>query len=148
MICDRMRRPAIALTVLVSTSCGGGGGPAPTTPTKAAPPSNAWSATGHITTLDTGGPVAGATITPGWSLGPVTTDADGTYQLADTNAPAAPYPLTVSGDAIVTHDVWINWMRGARTGVDISVIHDAAPFSMDYYRQLVRGAYDHTDGRF
>ncbi len=137
-----MRRFAIVLSILAAVSCGGGSksSPAPTTPT---PPSPAWSASGHVTTLDTGAGVSGATVTPGWALSPVTTDGSGAYQLADTKVPTTlPYPVTVSADGMISRDVFINWLQGSRTGVDISLIHDVAPFSLDFYRQLVRGTYD------
>jgi Matrixin len=141
--CGRM---LIAFACLICVTCGGGSSPAaPSTPPPAAA-SNSWSVSGRITTLDKGNGVAGATITPNWSLGPVTADGDGSYKLSDTSPPPnQPLPVTVSGDAMISHDILINWTHGSRTGVDISLIHDAAPFSMDYYRQLVRGTYDHSD---
>ncbi|HEX6462936.1 MAG TPA: hypothetical protein VFZ98_00730, partial [Vicinamibacterales bacterium] len=128
---------------LVSASCGGGGGSSPTAP--AAPPSNAWSVAGRVFTLDTGNGVAGATVTPNWALKAVTADGSGNYKLSDTGTPAStPLPVTISGDSLVSHDILVNWVRGDRTGVDISMIHDVPPFSMDFYHQLVRGTYDHT----
>jgi hypothetical protein len=133
--------------LLAAAACGGGGAPAaPSSSSVPPPPANAWSVSGRVTTLDTGSGVAGAALTPNWSLAAVTAEGDGNYKLSDTIAPPSqPLPVSVSGDSMITHDVLINWVRGARTGVDISLIHDAAPFSMDFYRQLVRGAYDHAD---
>lgn len=126
---------------MLLASCGGGSS-APAAPTTT-PPSNAWSVTGRITTLDTGSGVAGATVTPQWALAAVTADGNGTYKISDTSTPpSTPLPVTISGDGIISHDVFINWARGNRAGVDVSVIHDAPPFSMDYYKQLVRGTFD------
>jgi hypothetical protein len=45
----------------------------------------------------------------------------------------------------VTRDAFITWARGPRTGVNLDLIRDAAPFSMDFYRQYVRGMYDQAD---
>jgi hypothetical protein len=76
----------------------------------------------------------------------VTADANGMYKLSDTNnAPSSPLPVTVSGDTMISHDVLLNWAHAAmRTGVDVTLIHNVPPFSMDFYRQLVRGTYDQT----
>jgi hypothetical protein len=38
--------------------------------------------------------------------------------------------------------VWLNWERAARTGIAVDAIRNAAPFSMPFYRQFVRGTYD------
>lgn len=148
----RTRRLAIVLSLLVVASCGGGSHPSPppTTPTPApapTPPVNTWSITGRVTALDSGAPVAGATVTPGWSLASVTTDDAGTYQLGDVaNPPTTPYPVAISADGMLTHNVWFTWARGPRTGVDADLIHNVAPFSMDFYKQFVRDTYDNDTG--
>lgn len=138
----RSRMGVLAGVPFLTLLACGGGSSAPTAPA-VTPPSNAWSVAGRVSTLDKGNAVSGATITPGWSLAPVTADGDGNYKLSDNTVPPnQPLPVTVSGDGIISHDILINWVRGSRTGVDVSVIHDAPPFSMDFYRQLVRGTYD------
>jgi hypothetical protein len=139
-----MRRSVLSVVLLLA-ACGGGNSSTPTSATSTTPPSNAWSATGQVTTLDTGAPVAGATVTPS-GMTAVTTDGNGVYKLSDAKAPTTiPYPATVSADGMVSHDVFLNWSAGNRTGVDVSLIHNVAPFSMDFYRQIVRGTYDHSD---
>ena len=95
--------------------------------------------------MGSGQGIGGATVTPGWSLAPVTADGDGSYMLGDVaNPPSTPYPVSVSATGMLTRDTWINWARGPRTGVDIDLISIAAPFSMDFYRQFVRGTYDQS----
>jgi hypothetical protein len=134
---------------MVAAGCGGGGTPAsPTTSTQPPPPpTNTWSAAGRVTDLNTGQGIGGATLTPGWSLAAVKADTDGNYMLGDVaNPPTTPYPVTVSADGMINHDVWITWARGPRTGVDIDLIRDAAPFSMDFYRQFVRDTFDNDNG--
>lgn len=135
---------AIALTL---SACGGGGStPAPAAPTPAppvVPPTNTWSIAGQVVGTLTRQAVSGASITPGWSLAAVTTDGDGNYSLGDVaNPPSTPYPLSISGAGLIAHDVWITWQRGTRSGVTLDVIRNAAPFSMTFYQQLVRGTYD------
>jgi hypothetical protein len=138
--------PLLALGVLAA--CGGGGSKpstptTPTTPTTPVTPTNTWSAAGRITAVGSGQPVGGATLTPGWTLAPVTADAEGFYELgAVANPPSTPYPVAISAAGMLTRDTFITWARGPRTGVDMSLIRDSAPFSMDFYRQFVRGMFD------
>jgi hypothetical protein len=88
-------------------------------------------------------PVSGARIAPSWDLAAVTSGGDGSYELgAVANPPTSPYKLAVSAAGLVSREVWIGWQRGPRAGVTLDVIRDAAPFSMDFYRQMVRGTYD------
>jgi hypothetical protein len=150
----RWRAVAVACVLALASGCGGGGGNrppgsgavTPTTPTTPTTPVNTWSASGQVTALGTSQGVGGATITPGWALAPVTADATGHYELgAVANPPSTPYPVSISGSGMVTRDTWITWARGPRTGVNVDLIRDAAPFSMEFYRQFVRGMFDHAD---
>jgi hypothetical protein len=98
---------------------------------------------GRLVDTSTRQSVPGAQIAPSWDLAAVTSGADGAYQLgAVANPPSNPYKLTVSGSGLLSHDVWVNWQSGPRSDVTIDVIRNAAPFSMDFYRQFVRGTYD------
>ncbi len=142
----------VALTLTLA-SCGGGGSTpvTPTTPTPTTPapttPTNTWSAAGQVVALGTSQGFGGATVTPGWTLAAVTADTQGNYLLGDVaNPPSTPYPITVSGAGMVSHATWITWTRGARTGVDLNMIRNSAPFSMDFYRQFARDTYDNDPG--
>ena len=136
--------------LLMLSACGGGGSSTPTSPPPVTPPptpTNTWSITGTL--LDTIGrqTIGGATVTPSWGLAAVTTNSGGQYSLgATTNPPTNPYKLTLSAEGYLTREQWITWQSGARTGITLDLIRNAAPFSMDYYKQLVRGTYDRTDG--
>lgn len=141
---------AITLVLLV-TACGGGATTSstpttpttPATPTPPTTPTNTWSAAGQIVALGSTQGVGGATITPGWTLAPVNADGQGNYQLGDVaNPPSTPYPVAISAAGMVSHDVWITWARGPRADVNLNLIRNAAPFSMDFYRQFVRGTFD------
>jgi hypothetical protein len=82
-------------------------------------------------------------LAPGWSLASVTADGDGNYRIGDVaNPPSTPYPVSVSAPGMISRDTWITWARGPRTGVDLDLIRNAAPFSLDFYKQFVRGTYD------
>jgi hypothetical protein len=129
-------------------ACGGGSTPAPpaapsSPPPPPPPPSNAWSIAGTIVATSSGQPVGDARITPAWDLPAVTANADGSFELSSTTLPPTnPYQVTVSANGSVSREVWLKWQRGARTEVPVDIIRDAPPFSMTYYRQLVRGMYD------
>lgn len=91
--------------------------------------------------------IPGATLAPTWDLPAVTADGDGAFVLgAVAFPPTAPYKLGLSAPGHVTHEVWVGWERGARSDVTLDLIRETAPFSLEFYRQLVRGTYDHTDG--
>lgn len=142
---------AVLAASLLAAACGSKSpGSTPTTPTNPPPqdpttPALTWSAAGQVVATGTPQGVGGATLTPGWSLAPVTADAQGNYVMgAVANPPSTPYPVSVSAPGMVTHDVWITWARGQRSGVNIDLIREAAPFSMDFYRQFARGSYDHA----
>jgi hypothetical protein len=141
---------ALLPALVFAASCGGGSTPAPpTTPTTPTTPTNTWSAAGQIVATGTSQAVAGATVTPGWSLAAVTADGNGNYQLgAVADPPSTPYPVTLSAAGMISHDVWISWTRGARTGVNLDLIRDAAPFNMDFYRKFVRGTFDQPGAPF
>ena len=99
--------------------------------------------------MDTFGqqPVSGAQITPSWDLAGVTSGADGSYTLgAVPSPPANPYKLTVSAPGFITRELWVGWQLGTRTDVTLDIIRDTPPFSIDFYKQLVRGGYDRLDG--
>jgi hypothetical protein len=143
----RTLRAAVTIACVLSAACGGRSStpaaPTPQTPAPPTTPTNTWSAGGQVVALGTSQGVGGATLTPGWSLAAVTADSQGNYLLGDVaNPPSTPYPVTVSGAGMISHDVWITWARGPRTGVALDMIRNAPPFSMDFYRQFVRGTYD------
>ena len=143
----------VVVSVIVSACGGGSSGPStPTTPSAPSTPStptNTWTINGQV--VDTVGrqPIGGAQVAPTWDLAAVTTAADGSYSLgAVGNPPFNPYRLGVSAPGHVAREVTVRWERGARSGVTLDLIRDAAPFSMHYYRQLVRGTYDQEEGPY
>lgn len=94
-------------------------------------------------------PIPGARITPSWDLAPIDAADDGTYALGDvSNPPTHPYDVTVTAPGYLGRKLWINWQRGSRTAVNLDLIRDAAPFSMEFYREFVRGMYDHPEGPY
>jgi hypothetical protein len=138
---------SVLLCLGLQLACGGTN-TSPTAPATApaptpAPSANAWSVAGTVVETLSGRPIGGARLAPSWDLAGVTANGDGAFELSSTTSPPTnPYPLSVSADGAVTRDVWVTWQRGARTSVTLDLIREAAPFSMTFYRQLVRGTYD------
>ena len=54
-----------------------------------------------------------------------------------------PIGSNISGSGLVSRSVWVSWQSGARSGIAIDVIRESAPFSMTFYRNFVRGVFDH-----
>ena len=143
-----MRRALAAVVLFGVLSCGGGGAsrPSPTPPTAppAAPPAvTGWSVSGTLVETTSRRPIPGATIAPTWDLAAIQSGSDGAFELAaTTNPPTAPYRLSISGADILSREVWVSWVRGPRTGVEFDAIINRPPFSLEFYRQFVRGTYD------
>jgi hypothetical protein len=148
----RLTRPLILVLVMGAAACGSSRPTNPSPPPGNNPPvtpTNTWSAAGRIVANGTSQGIGGATLTPGWSLAAVTADGDGNYQLGDVpNPPSTPYPVTLSANGFVSHDAWITWARGPRTGVDLDMIRNVAPFNMDFYRKFARGTFDQPGAPF
>jgi Carboxypeptidase regulatory-like domain/Matrixin len=143
----RMSSCGAVLLVSLLVACGGGGGSkSPTTPTPPppAPPPENWSITGRVVAYGTGVPVSGARVIP--SVGAATNaDADGNFRISSTLQPPSPFRVTVSADGYLEREVYARYEAGARDGFTVDMIRNAAPFSYDFYKALVRGSFDDED---
>jgi len=54
--------------------------------------------------------------------------------------------VKVEASGSLTREFYVHYQDGTRSGVDVNLIRLAPPFSLDFYRQLVRDSYDHTSG--
>jgi hypothetical protein len=140
-------RSVLSISILIClVSCGGGSSsPAPTNPTPPPPPTpvTGWSVAGQLVDTVEGQPLSGARIAPTWDLSAVTSGSDGAYSLsASANPPSAPYRLSITAPDIVSRELWVGWQNGARTAVTLDAVRLRAPFSLEFYRQFVRGTYD------
>ena len=137
-----------AAALLGVVGCGGsssGTSATPTTPSAPTPPPvpvNTWAIAGSVVDTVARQGISAASVAPAWDLGAVSADAAGDYTLTAVASPPNPYKLTVSADGFVTREQWVGWQTGPRSGVTLDLIRNSAPFSMEFYRQLVRGTYD------
>ena len=129
-------------------SVSGCGGSAPSAPssTAAPPPSQPQSSTIAGTLVDTltGAPIAGAAITVA-GRAPVTTGTDGTWQSSGSVLAGARQAVTIETPGYLKHDTGVQWNGADRRDVALDEIPDRAPFSLLFYRQLVRNAYEQPD---
>jgi hypothetical protein len=73
----------------------------------------------------------------------VTTDASGNYRISGTSpATSNPYKVSVESAGHLTREFYVHYHAGDRAGVDVNVVRDTAPFSLGFYRQLVRNDYE------
>jgi hypothetical protein len=131
--------------LLLAAACGGGApSGAATSPTGPSAPSGyKWSVSGSVVDTVVRQSIPGATVKPSWNLTAVSANGDGTYSLGSNgNPPANPGKVTVSADGFVPHEQWVPILAEQRSGITLDLIRNAAPFSMDFYRQLVRGTFD------
>lgn len=139
-------RPLAAACVLVLAACGGssGSGPGPVGPPPAPSPSAAtWSIAGTVADAITGEGVGGATLAfTGFPA--TTTDASGNWQLqgAGSSPSVTTFTPTITASGFVTRETRIEWKAGGRTGVALTLLPERAPFSLDFYRMLVRNGLE------
>lgn len=139
----------MVLVLLLGAGCGGGGGgttpvsptPPVVTPAPTPTPTYAFAVSGQVVSSATGAPVAGAMLTLGAGT-PVQSAADGTFRYtSQTNPEFTPYRVEVTAPGHVDRAFWLNWAKD-RTAVMVDLLPLAAPFSLEFYRQLVRNAYE------
>jgi hypothetical protein len=98
---------------------------------------------GTVKDISTGAPVAGAMVSVliGQTPTVLTTDSSGAWEFSRTGATPTGIPVDVTAGGFISRQTHLRWEAGTRDGIEIGLIRDAAPFSMQYYRELVRDAY-------
>jgi hypothetical protein len=132
----------LVLAAASHTACGGGSSPQPTptpSPTPQPSPQPAeWTINGQIVEYGTGRGVSGGEMTADIT-GTVSVEGNGTFKISSTATPAI-FHVRIDAPGFVTRETYVRGAAGARTNLVISVIRNAAPFSLDFYRELVRNS--------
>jgi hypothetical protein len=134
------------LAAAVLVACGGGSSPPATGPTPTPTPTpqpTEWSVSGAIVEYGTGRGVAGAQLTASIAA-TVTVDATGTFRISSTTTPAV-FSVRIDAPGYLTRETYLQSATGARTGVTLDVVRNSAPFSLEFYRELVRNSAEGTD---
>ena len=131
------------LTALIFTTACGGSSPSSPTPSAPPPPPQpaTWVLTGTLRETLTGTPVAGATL-DFRDLEPVTSDASGRWTLRRTGTAASPIQTEIRAPGYLDRRVYVMWQSGGRNDIAIDMIRDAAPFSLTFFRQIIRNDFD------
>lgn len=97
---------------------------------------------GRVVALGDGRAVGGARLTS--DPGPATdSDAGGVFRVAGNSAPQGTLlGFTIDSPAYVPHKAYLRYQPGTRENVTFDLIPLAAPFSMDFYRALVRNGHE------
>lgn len=135
---------AVCVCVLAA-ACGGssGSGPGPVAPPPPAAPASTWSIAGIVTDAVTGQGIAEATLT--FTGFPSTaSDGSGRWQLQGTGVSPNLTVLTptITAPGFVTRETRVEWKAGGRTDVALTLLPERAPFSLDFYRMLVRNGLE------
>ena len=92
----------------------------------------------------TGAPISGASVAFA-KLSTVTSNATGEWTMTGTGPVDMSQPLKVSAPGYITHDTRVRWQSDGRTNLDILLFRDAAPYSLAFYRDIVRNAFEAPD---
>ena len=153
-----MRKLSTALAIVAAVcasaaACGGSDSPSgsPTRPGPVVqpPPSvpspDAWAIEGTVVATISRAPVAGASVNAAIADA-VLTDAQGRFRLEGSSIPTpSTFRVTVTAAGHLTREVWVAWRRGTRD-LTFDIVAETAPFSLAFYRQLARDAYEEEDG--
>jgi hypothetical protein len=141
-----MRRLTVALLFVAAAACGSSSPPvAPSpvtqTPVTPPPPPPPVILTGRVVASVTGEALGGLSVLLADKATP--TDADGRFRYELPPGTVATPRLTVSGVGIVSHSLSLS-IQGSRD-VSLDAISLSGGVDLDYYRQLVRNAYDEPE---
>lgn len=127
----------------------GCGGDSPARPTAAAVPVGppTWKLKGSVTETLTGNPIEGAELTFTLSSGAANTSAKtsatGEWEITNTSHQGLA-EVSVSAPGFISRQLHLSPPSASRA-IAIDLIRDAAPFSLSYYRELVRDQFDEPD---
>ena len=143
---------ACAAVVALAVACGGGGSPSQPSSN---PPGNSgggggaspttWTLRGSITETLTGNGIEGAALTLSLASGTrtATAGAGGAWELSGTGTQGN-FEARVSAPGYLTREVHLQSPSFERQ-IAVDLIKEAAPFSLMFYRQIVRDAFDEPE---
>lgn len=137
----RILQGTAVLCCLNLSACGGGSPATPPNGPSPAPTILSWAIGGTVSDAVTGAPISGATLSFAGQQ-PVTSNSDGTWTLNGTGTAATRQSVTITAQGYVDRETSIRWESGGRRDVGLTLLPDRAPFSLPYYRELVRNGFE------
>lgn len=135
-------RPHVILlaAAVVAASCGGSKDQ-PSAPSSSSSAPQPWVLAGQVTDSVSGLPVRDATVTVQGRT-PVTTDADGRWSIEGTGNSDARLHTSVTAAGFFPRETFVTWRPAGRRDVALDVMPERAPFSIGFYRYLVRNGLE------
>ncbi len=140
-------RAFCVFVAILAAACGGSSdnpGPSPVAPaTPNTPSASTWSIGGSLRDAVSGQAVAGATLA--FTGHPsTTTDGNGTWQLQGTGSAPGTAVLhsTITAAGFLERETRIEWKSAGRSDVALTLLPQAAPFSLEFFRALVRNGLE------
>jgi hypothetical protein len=116
--------------------------PAPVTPPPP-PASQTWTLAGQVIDNVTAVPVAGATLAFAGGTS-VTSASDGAWRLEGTGQSSHP-TVTITAADYLTRETTVRWQSNGRADVRLDLIAERPPFSLEFYRDMVRNGFEEPD---
>jgi hypothetical protein len=91
----------------------------------------------------TAAPIAGATLAFAGGTS-VTSADDGAWRLEGSGQSSHP-AVTITADGYLTHETTVRWQSTGRADVRLDLIAERAPFSLEFYRDMVRNGFEEPD---
>lgn len=107
-----------------------------------APPT--WVLAGSVVDTVSGTPIQGATVEIA-GLPAVATEGGGRWEVRTTTQPAARPAVKLSAPGYLSRDTYVTWSARERTDVSFDLIAERAPFSLAFYRALVRNGFEQPE---
>jgi Carboxypeptidase regulatory-like domain len=126
-----------------AAACGGGGPSAPSSPPPPPAPTLPQTSTVSGTLVDsvTGAAIPGASITVA-GRSAVTSASDGRWESTGSLLTGSRQTVTIQTPGYLPHDTAVAWSGADRRDITLDQLADRAPFSLAFYRQLVRNGYE------
>ena len=142
-----MRRLFLPTLVASVAACGGPTAPTPAQTTTTTPAAaRTWTVTGTITETISGLAIPNVTVAMA-NATTVLTDATGHFTISTQTGPASAVQITLSAGGYVTRVTWAIPSTDPAP-IAVSLIRNATPFSLGFYRQLARGDIDYPGSLF
>ena len=141
-----MRHLVAIAALAILCGCGGSpAGPSRQPPPPPPPPaqSQTWTIGGQVVDTLSSLPISGASLAFGGGTS-VTASSGGDWQLQGTGA-SSNQQVTVSASGYVTRETTVRWDAAGRAGVRLDLIAERSPFSLPFYRQLVRNSFEEPE---